>query len=142
MSPKEVRDHVLRSRLPWRSEEGALTECGLPAQSYPTVTPEEMRAKIAAEGQRRAAYSSCMTCWSALSNTEWREARGGKLFATLAREVDRSFSGGDGPPVLVKELEAIVLLIERHREEWDALMSDLAGVVNLREVRRQKAEGK
>lgn len=83
-------EHVQRVLLPWRSREDALTECGLPADPRTTLSVEEMRAKIARQGQQRAALSSCMTCWSTV-NRHYKE-RSGDILSTIHREVGRDYA--------------------------------------------------
>ena len=47
---KDPVDHILRSRLPWRGDEAAITECGYDASRVKTLTREEYSLK----GKRRA----------------------------------------------------------------------------------------
>ena len=54
---KEPVDHILRPRLPWRSEsDPALTECGYNASSVKTLTREEFSARLKDWGQQRTQW--------------------------------------------------------------------------------------
>ncbi|UFX42018.1 hypothetical protein HAP47_0022260 [Bradyrhizobium sp. 41S5] len=59
---KDPVDHILRPRLPWRGDEGAITECGYDAAKVRTLTRDEYFARRKELGQRRCAMVTCMTC--------------------------------------------------------------------------------
>lgn len=133
-------EHMQRTVLPWRSGEDALTECGIPADPRTTLTREGMLAKIAREGQQRAALSSCMTCWSTANRH--REEGDGDIVSTIVREMERvRWRENPDRARLVNELKAIVSLIETHRTEFDTLVSNFGAVVSLTEQRRKRGKG-
>jgi hypothetical protein len=136
----EVKEHIIRTPLPWRAHEDATTECGLPANSYPSLTPEQMEAKVKREGEQRASYSSCMTCWTTRRNRGFAQ-RSNSLLDVLNREILR---GAHSNPAAWKQLDrevrAMVLLVEAHREEFDTILRDMAEAVDLGAVRRARGK--
>lgn len=134
-------DHVFRNPLPWRSAEDALTECGLHAASYSTLTREEMQAKVKREGSTRAAMSSCMTCWNTVRDRLriWPGVK--PILEVVAREVTATQWRSDERAVrFSRELEALAVLAERHREEFNTLVADDADSTDLEAYRHQKRE--
>jgi hypothetical protein len=133
--PSEPLDHVQRVPLPWRHTEDALTECGLPAASYKTLTRAEMVAKIGEQGKRRAALSSCMTCWTAMDRgCAYRTAA--PVFDAVEREVNR-FRFHD-PERLDREFRALAMLAEAHREDFDTILRDMDEAIDLTAARAKK----
>lgn len=59
---KDPVDHILRPRLPWRGDEGAITECGYDASKVRTLTREEYFQRLKDLGRQRCALLTCMTC--------------------------------------------------------------------------------
>ena len=59
---KEPVDHILRPRLPWRSDEGAIAECGYDASKVKTLTRDEFFQREKELGKQRTAMLTCMTC--------------------------------------------------------------------------------
>jgi hypothetical protein len=51
----EPVDHILRLRLPWRSDEGGLTECGYDASKVKALTREGFFERLKDYGQQRTA---------------------------------------------------------------------------------------
>ena len=119
---KEPVDHVLRPRLPWRSEsEPAITECGYDASKVKTLTRSEFFQRLKDIGRQRSAMLTCMTCsntaarWSAWDDDPRR---------AIGREVDwecgwRSNTRGQR---LRDELLAIAGLIYAHPGEFKTLV--------------------
>ncbi len=129
------REHVERTPLPWR--EVTLTECGLAVADLKKVlTIDEFRQKVSEQGQQRAAFTTCMTCWH--TAIRWRDqtARTGPTDA-LERELHRA----DTRRELERELYAIAALIEAHREEFDAFVAGLEQTVDLADLRAQRRYG-
>lgn len=132
----EQIEHITRTPLPWRKSEH-LTECGLEASKYPSLTPDEAIAKVKKQGQQRAAMSTCMTCWS----------RGGRGFTrgetedlvqVLQRECERVRWEDGG--LLRAELRAIVDVVEAHRDECVAhieAQSQMTDIAVMRAKRRR-----
>lgn len=137
----EVREHIIRTPLPWRTNEEATTECGLPAQSYPSLTPEQMEAKVQREGEQRASYSSCMTCWRVRRDRGYAR-RTNSLLDVLNREILRgAHSDSEVWTRLDRELRAMVLLVEAHRAEFDGILADMADAISLSAARFRKQRG-
>jgi hypothetical protein len=132
---KEPVDHILRPRLPWRSDEGAITECGFDASKVTTLTRIEYFRRLKELGSQRSAMLTCMTCHQTAGRWKtWdedpREAIGREL------EWERAWSTKkDRGERLKDELIAIEALINEHREEFD-------GVVGGLRFRREWAEKK
>jgi hypothetical protein len=133
---KEELDHVLRPPLPWR--EVTMTECGLDPTGKKVLTNEQFIARCKEYGQQRTAMVTCMTCL----NTVQRWLNGQSLTAQVGREIDRvggkwSRAHDDGG-LLENELRAIQLLVEAHREEFDATVTSLNGAPSLDQVRAKR----
>lgn len=125
---KEPVDHILRPRLPWRSpDEGAITECGYDASKVKTLTRAEFFQRQKDFGQQRTAMLTCMTC----SDTarRWGTWDDDPRLA-LHREIDWERGGyysharTDRGQRLKDELLAIAALIEAHREEFEATITE------------------
>lgn len=116
--------------LPWRP--AWQTECGLVIeQSSDVLTRAEWIAKVKNEGQQRAAFSTCMTCWQTALRRDYSK-RGDEEEAALraiARELE-SYNKA-GREVLRADFAAIAILIERHRNEFDDLIEDYKSTVRL-----------
>lgn len=122
---KEPVDHILRPRLPWRGDEGAITECGFDASKVKTLTRPEFATRLKEMGQQRTALLTCMTCsdtarrWGAWEDDP-RKA--------MEREINwecgwrRREGGGER---LKDELQAIAALVDAHREEFDAAVRSI-----------------
>jgi hypothetical protein len=133
---KAELDHVLRPSLPWRAMH--MTECGLDPTGKKVLTNDQFIARCKEYGQQRTAMVTCMTCL----NTVQRWLNGQSLTAQVGREVDRvggkwSRTHDDGG-LLENELRAIQLLVEAHREEFDATVTSLNGVPSLDQVRAKR----
>ncbi len=122
---KDPVDHILRPLLPWRTNDGAMTECGLNAAKVSTLTREEFALRFKDYGQQRTAMTTCMTCsdtarrWGTWEDDPRR---------ALEREINWEHGGGyrartDRGDRLKSELLAIAGLIESHREEFDAAVA-------------------
>lgn len=133
-----VVEHVRREVPPWRSA-NAVTECGLPVGGHPVISREDFVAKVKAQGQQRAAMSTCMTCWdSARRNAAWED----NPVDSLIREAERHRWGGRNGQRDVEgfrnELRAIAVLIETHRDEFDGLVAGLGETVRLDSLRAKR----
>jgi hypothetical protein len=123
---KEPVDHILRPRMPWRTAEGAITECGFDAAKVKTLSRDEFAQRLKECGQQRTAMLTCMTC----SDTarRWKDWDGDPRQA-LAREIaweagEGYFRRTDRGERLKDELIAIAELVEAHREEFDAVVTN------------------
>lgn len=137
---KEPVDHVARSILPWRPEEATLTECGLVAASYPTITREAYFARLKDLGQTRTAMLTCVTCAETIRR--WKPWQDDPVDA-MKRETEKYWGGRQGLQAekweaFRRELLAIAALIAQHREEFDAHVTALGDVVELDEARKAR----
>jgi hypothetical protein len=132
---KEPVDHILRPALPWRSTEGALTECGYDASKTKTLTRPEYFQRLKDLGQQRAAMLTCMTC--ANTARQWGTWDDDPRKA-LGREItwECGWSRDGRGERLKDELTAIAMLVEAHRSEFDSAIAELKG---RREWREKKA---
>lgn len=121
-------DHVERPSLPWR-ETDRLTECGLRADSYPTITRDQLRSRAAKLGRQRTHLVMCITCLNTAQRwPSWDENPVG----ALGREINQM----RGPSEVFRdELLAIAALIDAHRDEFDEAVAGLGDVVQLGEQR-------
>lgn len=156
MSTLGLLDHLSRPPLPWRAPH--LTECGKPLDTIDAariISRDQLRKRVDDIGQKRAAFSTCMTCWSTAGR--WPD----DPWTALYREVSvvwrtppsyydyapsRDEGGQRGAhdeakarrDRFVGELEAIQALIEAHREEFDGYLAGLDETVSLADRRRRK----
>lgn len=125
------RDHIRRLDLPWR--ELNLTECGRPVSDVAaSISRDEIVARVKKDGIQRAAYSTCMTCLETVQRWPSWDQNPAQF---LAREI-----GHYGRPneQIVRELRAIALLVEAHRDEFDGLVEGLQNTVDLAARRKAK----
>jgi hypothetical protein len=121
---KEPVDHILRPQLPWRTGEGAITECGYDASQVKTITREEYFKRLQDMGQQRTSLFTCMTCADTAKRWgTWDDDPGRALDREITWECGGSYwhSRNDRGFRLRDELMAIASLIESHREEFDEL---------------------
>jgi hypothetical protein len=150
---KSPLDHVQRPELPWRTPEQAMTECGLPANSYPTITRSELAKRWKDFGQQRTAMTVCMTCFDTAKRWRtWQQDPLDGIQRALRQEPSPyrfgvaagGFRTGDEQPVpsskspLRAELRALAILAERHSDEFHALVRGLMTVGDLAKKRREK----
>jgi hypothetical protein len=139
-------EHVLRAVPPWRTGP-LLTECGLLADGKPVLTRDAFVAKVKAQGQKRSAMTTCMTCWSTAAShpAVWDTDPVGVMYRDTghARHAARYAAAGsaDRAPAAVMrvrdEMLAIAELIGRHRDEFDAILGGLGETVRLGDRRRK-----
>lgn len=120
--------HIERSNLPWHDEH--VTECGLDADRHPTWTRAEAVAIARQFGKQRFAMVCCMTC---LNTAERHRTWDEDPVSCMDRYTNRwGYGGRDGDAgQFANELRAIALLIEAHREEFDATVADLAATESI-----------
>ena len=140
---KEPLDHIIRTPLPWRRNE-FLTECGLSANNYQSITRDEAVAKVKEQGKQRAAMSTCMTCMNTTERYWLRGMRaasdGDDPLVILERECSGAGWGRNSgqQDLLRTELRAITALIENHRDEFDEHMEAQSKKVDLNKWRAEK----
>lgn len=123
---KEPVDHILRPRLPWRSDsDPAITECGYDASKVKTLTREEFRQRLKDYGKQRTAILTCMTCSdTAQRYPTWEE----DPRRALEREIvwECGWRGGDRRGTRLKdELNAIAALIEQNAEQFATIKANI-----------------
>lgn len=128
--------HIERSPLPWRPERS--TECGLDATRHPTWTRDEA-AKLAKDlGRQRFSMIVCMTCFgTADRHSTWEEDPASCMVRHAQRMTQRW--GREYAPEkrrFADELRAIATLVERHRDEFDALVGDYGEVMSIGDAQR------
>lgn len=138
--PDEPLRHILRTALPWRDTDTLHTVCGRPSSQYApelVLTFDEARREAKRLGRQRTAMLFCMTCANRAGTwAKWDD----DPVARMARECEKYGAMGRGKDtsLVERELRAIGLLIEAHREEFDQLVADLAGVTTMAELRQRR----
>jgi hypothetical protein len=120
---KEPVDHILRPRLPWRTDVAALTECGYDATKVKALTRDDIDQRLKDLGKQRTAMLTCMTCMNTAGRWKtWdedpREAIGREVEWEGRWRQDRGHRLRD-------ELLAIEALIAAHPEEFKKLLADI-----------------
>ncbi len=121
---RQQLDHVLREQLPWRTG-STIAECGRDVAT--ALTPKEFVKKLQRQGQKRAALTTCMTCWERSEVHErQQEFRGlsGDVVSAVYREIERCsrWRPTARREELATEFRALGTLVARHREEFDDLL--------------------
>ena len=120
---KEPVDHILRPRLPWRSDDG-VTECGYDASKVRAISRGEYIQRRKDVGVTRSAMLTCMTCAQTAERwCSWEDDPRGAIGREVEWERGRWGEGKRGQR-LKDELFAIADLIEQHRDQFDALVSE------------------
>lgn len=148
----EPLEHVERPQPPWRDLH--LTECGRDTATVPVITRDQLIAKVKHQGQQRAAFTTCMTCWQRCRYTQaWdtnpvsclmREAaRYEHISMRRALFTDRKLAPPENQRITEAgrfrdELLAIAALIDAHRDEFDEFVAGLGDTVQLDAARRAK----
>lgn len=134
-------EHVRRSDLPWRIV--GLTECGHPIESVSVVlSHEDLQAKVKQQGKQRAQITTCQTCWSTCQRwwADWDrdpcEVLSRYTNPTWGRKADTPV--GQQSILIRKDLAAIALLIENHRDEFEELIVSLDSTTDLAERRQAR----
>lgn len=126
---KEPVDHVLRPRLPWRSGDGAITECGYDAAKVKAITRDELLARLRDMGRQRTAILTCMTCVETSTRwSSWEHDPREAIEREIQWEKRGRWSSEDRGKRLRFELLAVAALIEAHRSEFDEHLARLEGV--------------
>jgi hypothetical protein len=119
---KEPVDHILRPKLPWRTDDAAITECGYDASKVKTLSREDYFARKKELGAQRCALLTCMTCSDTATRWPTWEEDPRKAFEReiiwecgYYRSVDHSHGNR-----LLDELLAIAALIADHGDQFTA----------------------
>ena len=137
-------DHIARSILPWRPEESTLTECGLPAASYPTLSRRDFFWRLKDLGIRRSAMVTCITCAETASRWEtWDEDPVHAMKRETAKYWRSQYLSGhssnrDKYRAFRSELRAIASLIAAHSDEFARLVEAHQQTPTLAERRRSR----
>ncbi len=123
-------DHVQRLALPWRTH--VLTECGLPVEGHPVISREVFIERVKEFGQSRTMMMTCMTCYETTRRHPTFEQDPARA---LQREIPGWYAGK--PCLLSRELRAIAILVDRHRDEFDELMQDQEEIVSIETAKRR-----
>ncbi len=125
---KEPVDHILRPSLPWRPGEAAITECGYDASKVKALTRPEFFEREKALGKQRMAMMTCMTCSDTARRWgRWEDDPRLALQREIEWERGQNYwarSREDRGHRLLDELSAIAALIEAHRDEFDAAVTE------------------
>jgi hypothetical protein len=135
--------HLVRAAPGWREPDQ--TECGRPLADVTTViTRDEAKALLNKYGKTRSAFILCQACVLHEKGVTWE----GDPIATMYRELEsvryaRYTEDGDRRGArreqLTRELRAIATLIAAHRADFDLLMDDLGGAIDLQQKRVARA---
>ena len=120
---KEPVDHILRPKLPWRTDEAAITECGYNAVKVPTITREQALQRYKDYGRQRMAMMTCMTCIDTANRWgTWTD----DPRKAIEREItwECQWRRSDHGARLRDELNAIAALIDDHPDEFERLVID------------------
>lgn len=131
---KPVVTHLLRVRLPWSTTDK--TECGKDPEQFKRVCSRADAVRRWKEiGQGRAQYEFCMTCvQTANRHPEFKDqpvaaTKRGSYWMTEAHDARA-----------VAELRAVALVLDTHREEFEAAVEEILTAPSLDDFRQQKAK--
>lgn len=135
-------DHLQRVMPPWWTGP-ALTECGrVVADVVNVVDRDALKAKFAKQGKQRASFSTCMTCanlyqrpgsWERYPIDVLHRALEGSRYRVRGRDAN----GESAADLMRRELLALGMLVEEHREEFERLIEALGQTEDLDAARRR-----
>ncbi|MDO8391035.1 MAG: hypothetical protein Q7V57_11140 [Actinomycetota bacterium] len=131
--------HITRTNLPWR--DATRTVCGKPISQYRpdlVITLADAQSMQRRLGQQRFALAICMTCANNVGH--WAEWDANPIMR-FQREINGNGMGRDRDDQVVEnELRAVAALIERHREEFDDMVTALSdgSVITMQQLRRNR----
>jgi hypothetical protein len=138
----EPFEHVKRPPLPWR--ESNRTECGLPVAGNTVIDKPALVAKVKRLGQKRASFSTCMTCLDTCIRYHQRagDIDEKALLNIVEREIQTArqvfYRDRRVHDTLLGDLQAIGILVERHRAEFDEIRCAQVEIPSLEEERRKR----
>lgn len=139
-------DHIGRTMVPWRNSIDALTECGKRCADVESVIDlDALAARWRKLGQKRTALTVCMVCFGKvqyagrLRTDSWHD----DPCSVLLRELQRVLRGRGEQTradrdLLARELFALGLLADDHRDEFDDAVDAKGDTISLREFRASK----
>lgn len=148
MTDKLNISHIERPELPWRKPEQRMTECGLVAASFPTIPRHEFVERWKQWGRQRTAIMTCVTCFQTAQHyAPWaldpldgieRAMRGERHYRSYGNlfETERTIPAPNTP--LRLELRAMAILVERHKDEFEGLLTGLGNAIDLNERRLER----
>lgn len=98
--------------------------------------------KVKAQGQQRAAMSTCMTCFGRCDYRDlrdWSTCPSGVVLREAQNGHGWNRPHADDP--LDQELRALAALVEAHRDEFDGYLSGLESTVNIASARAKRRVG-
>jgi hypothetical protein len=123
---KEPVDHILRPKLPWRTDDAAITECGYDASKVKTLSRDDFFSRIKNLGIQRVTMLTCMTCSSTAQRwPTWEEDPRKALEREIAWE-GGSWRFEDRGSCLKIELLAIAALINAFPQEFADRINEIA----------------
>jgi hypothetical protein len=131
-------DHLPREMPPWNTGP-ALTECGRPVADVKSVTTREaIKAKVEREGKRRASFSTCMACADTSDRYLPWVTNAASIVERWCRGAWRQkYNPSENGNRQQRELLALGMLVEEHREEFEGLVESLSQTTDLAAVRRR-----
>ncbi len=142
----EPLDHIERTMVPWRNASDALTECGKRCAGVDSLIDlDGLAARWRKLGQKRTALTVCMVCFGKvqyagrLQTSTWHD----DPLRVLHRELERVMRGRGEQSyadrdLLARELFALGMLADDHRDEFDAAVDAKGDTVSLREFARAR----
>lgn len=129
-------EHVERARMPWESQRR--TECGriIDADDDKVIDRDALVAKVKQQGVQRASMTTCFTCLETARRWPTWDANPAavvyRAYSKIAHRLDDKERAN-------AELRALGMLVEAHREEFDALIAGMADTVSIDARRRARA---
>lgn len=126
--------HIVRVRLPWNTTDR--TECGKdPEQFRRVVSRGEAVRRWKEVGATRARYEFCMTCvdtanrWPSFNDDPVEASKRGATWRTGHDDLTSA------------ELRAVALVLDSHRDEFEAVVGDLLSVAPIRGAGQSHSSG-
>ena len=145
---KDPVDHIVRPTVPWRDPD--LTQCGRSvADVAKVVSLDEARRRWRDQGEARASFTLCMTCVQTADRhrVDWdsnpigivsREATAlDYVWQSRGRREDHDQDLAQATR-LTHELRAIAMLIDAHRDEFEAAVAGQSEVTDLGKIRADR----
>lgn len=139
---EEPISHIARGRLPWRSPDDDVTECGKRVNEFKSViSAEAAQALWKKHGETRARFLLCVTCVDTANRYStngaaltWETDPDGLLERYLSRSIWRRTNEGR----LSKELRALAAVALAHRDEFDVYLDGLESAPSMADARAAK----
>lgn len=131
-------DHLLRAAPPWHTGP-RMTECGRAEGDVQSIVDRPtMQARVNKLGKQRAAMVMCMSCVNLYSRPfTWARHPAEILRRFIESQQYRVRRGDDTRSLLMRELLALGMLVEDHREEFEGYVAALEQTADLDQARRR-----